>query len=439
MSLTIFDWPRVAARSPDYTLHVNGQTVELLTAIDGAVAIWDGEGPVEIEVRLRDRQLLERSVRVLPLRYGVEVERSASGFRFHLPGPSDAVIEVDDFPTLYLFYGQPLANSPHPGDPGVRILEAGRFHDLGLVRVGPGETLWIEGGAILHGAVRAENASGCRIGGRGIIDNRYFRRGSGQGHRNAILIADSEEVQVEGLTCIEPQTWTVKTANAAHVDIHHVRVVGDLQASDGIDITGSRHVRVSHCFVRSNDDCLAVKSVEYHWPEKRRDWCQDVEDILFEHCLLYKFGGGSAMELGHEFRCESVRDITFREIDVLAAHRFGSVFSIRNCDGATIENVLYENIRIDHHYNELIGFRIIRSRYSQSETRGHVRNVQLRHVAIQETPFNAGYTVSHIGGWDEGHVFENIGIEAMTFGGRPVRHPDDIDLYTKYCHNLTFR
>jgi len=32
---------------------------------------------------------------------------------------------------------------------------------------------------------------------------------------------------------------------------------------DGIDVVGSEDVSISNCFVRSNDDCVAIKAVDY--------------------------------------------------------------------------------------------------------------------------------------------------------------------------------
>jgi len=80
--------------------------------------------------------------------------------------------------------------------------------------------------------------------------------------------------------------------------------------------------------------------------------------------------GGQAMEIGHELRTASVRDIRFRDCDVLAVHGHGGVFGIHNADRATVSDVLYENIRVEHHYEKLVDFRIVKSRWSKDDQRG---------------------------------------------------------------------
>jgi hypothetical protein len=161
--------------------------------------------------------------------------------------------------------------------------------------------------------------------------------------------------------------------------------------------------------------------------------------VRVEDSALLSYGGGSAMELGHEFRCERVRNVAFRRMDILGVHQYGSAFSIRNCDAALIENVLYEDIRVEHHYNELIGFRIIKSRYSKSPTRGRVRGVTLRRVQVDLTPHNPGYSLSHLGGYDADHAFEDVLFEDFRYGGQRVARPDDFDLYVKHTRGLVFR
>lgn len=49
----------------------------------------------------------------------------------------------------------------------------------------------------------------------------------------------------------------------------------------------------------------------------------------------------------HELNVEEVRNVTFRDIDVLSVHGHGAVFSIHNYGQAVVEEVLLEDIRID--------------------------------------------------------------------------------------------
>lgn len=62
----------------------------------------------------------------------------------------------------------------------------------------------------------------------------------------------------------------------------------------------------------------------------------------------------------------------------------------------------------------------------------------LRDVHIEESAFNPGYSVSHIGGRDEAHGVDGVRFEGCTYGAGPLRSLDDFDCYTKYARGIVF-
>jgi polygalacturonase len=185
-----------------------------------------------------------------------------------------------------------------------------------------------------------------------------------------------------------------------------LRQISDQGGRDGIDIVGSRGVRVHDCFLRNGDDNIAVKALDVRRfasgcqdspGDFDGDWTGPVHDILVEDCAFYNDCGGCAMEIGYETRTDSMADITFRNIDVMAVHQFGSVFGIHNGDRARVENVRWENIRVKHHYDKLIDFRVLHSRWNRDAERGTIRNISLKNIRVQESVYNEGYSVSLIG------------------------------------------
>jgi hypothetical protein len=120
-------------------------------------------------------------------------------------------------------------------------------------------------------------------------------------------------------------------------------------------------------------------------------------------------------------------------------HEFGSVFGIHNGDRAKVENVVWDNIRVDHHFDTLIDFRTLNSRWNVDAERGSVSNVTLRNIKVLQTIHNSGYTVSIISGYDAAHPVTGVTIENFELGGRLVRNADDLDLVTRHAHGITFR
>ena len=126
-------------------------------------------------------------------------------------------------------------------------------------------------------------------------------------------------------------------------------------------------------------------------------------------------------------------------IDVLAVHNFGSVFGIHTGDRALVENITWENIRVEHHYDKLIDFRVLWSRWNRDAERGTVRNVTLRNIRAVQIPPNVGYTLSVIAGYDADHPISGVTFEDFELGGRRVSNADQLDLVTRHAHDLVFR
>ena len=221
------------------------------------------------------------------------------------------------------------------------------------------------------------------------------------------------------------------------VSVSNVREIGRVISSDGIDVVGSQHVLIENCCLRNNDDCIVIKSCPGDSPVGV-DWRGDVAQVLVRGCLLWNAEAGNALEVGHELQTQSIRDIRFEDIDILCVHGHGAAFSIHNGDRALVEDITFEDIRVEHHFEKLIDFRVIKSRFNHDEERGQVRNIRLRNIAVVESPFNPGYTVSLIGGYDSRHTVEGVHFENFVLGGRKMTSADDLLLFTRHCADITF-
>jgi hypothetical protein len=434
-TLVIPSWPRILPRAHEYTLSVNGAAVPVLSCSVGRHATFEFRGRVEVAIET-PQPVTEVTIR--PKSRGIAWRAEGNVVRFALERPENLMIELDRLPHLFLFAFAPDAHRPDPAAPGVRYFAAGQVYETGEIALGAGETLYVEAGAVVRGCVVAEASAGVTIAGRGILDGSYYRRGTEEGPRRTILAHQCRDLTVRDVLIVEPSAWTCHLVACEDARIEGLRILAELSGSDGIDLAGCSRVAVEGCFIRSYDDCVAVKALDLKVAGREVRGSCNSEDIAVRRCALYCDGGGSAMEIGHELRGDFVRNVLWEDIDVMGEHLYGSVFSIRNGEHATVENVTYRDIRVEHYYNELVGFRIMRSRYSREEERGHVRNVVLENVRVEESPYNAGYSLSHIGGWDDAHAFETVVFRDFWHGERQVLCADDIDLYVKYARDVRF-
>jgi hypothetical protein len=429
--VTDYPWPRSHPRSRFFRLRIDGEPVTVLETdiADFAIVALREAAPVEVEL---DAPIGEAVVR--PLSRGIAAEVDGKVCRFGLPVPDRLSIEIDRLKPLYLFANAPEADAPAPDALGVHYFGAGQVHEVGELHLSAGETLYIEGGAIVKGCVRAEEAEGLTIRGQGILDGSYYTRGVDS--TRTILLNKCSGIEIRDLTIIRPTVWTIHLNVCRDIRVANVKQIAWGLGSDGVDIVSCRNVVVEDCFLRNGDDCVVVKA---RAPEDYPGWDTDVENVLVQRCTLANNGGGNATEIGYELRTPSVRNITFRDCDVLCVEGYGAAFGIHNGDRATVSNVLYEDIRVEHYFTFLIDFRIVASRYGRDAEHGQVRNVHLRNIRVRQSIYNAGYSVSLIGGMDPQHTIEGVAIEELYLDELKITDPDQLDLYVRNASGIEIR
>ncbi|GAB4488262.1 MAG: hypothetical protein Fur0016_00490 [Anaerolineales bacterium] len=434
MTLSTYTYHPSCPSSPAYSLLAERVVQFVYHTAAADFTSFGADSPVRVEVTLPAGA---GAAAVHPLRLGIKTEQQEDAICFTLPGAGNYVLQVEGINPLFIYVNPLDLNLPQAG-PNVRRIPAGTVLDAGKLTLQSGETLCIEPGAVLRGTLRVSSAENITICGGGILDGGCVA-GKPAGPRHKLLVVEGcQNVTIRDIILIQPESWMLVIGACRAVRIQNVREIGAVISSDGIDVVGSRDVLIENCCLRNNDDCIVIKSCPGDIPSGV-DWRGDVENVTARNCVLWNAPAGNALEIGHELQAEHIRNIRFEDIDILCVHGHGAPFSIHNGDRAVVENVVYENIRVEHHYDKLIDFRIMRSRFNQDEERGQVRNVTLRNVDVTESVFNPGYTVSIIGGWDADHTIEGVHFENFRLGGRHVLKPEDLPLYTSHCETITFR
>lgn len=378
---------------------------------------------------------------IRPLSRGIASQMSGGTLRFAIAGPEKLQVEIHGKPLLYIYALPPSPAAPT--GPRVRRFEGGRVHNVGLLHLRDGETLWLEPGAVVRGSIRSERTAHVRIAGYGMLDGGYWPETEGA-RRKAIVLDHCRNARVEDILMVSPCQWMLVLGGCADISVRGVRQIADDVSSDGIDICGSRRVHIAGCCLHNGDDNIAIKAIHNRSGQDERvptgfpdeEWNEPVEDVLVEKCTFYKIRGGSAMEIGYETSTASIRNIRFRDIDVLAVHEFGSVFGIHNGDRACVDGVEWNDIRVEHHYDKLIDIRVVKSRWNLDAARGSIRNITLRDIRVIQSPFNAGYTLSVISGYSAAHPVSNVLLQRFELGGRIVRDADDLDLVMRHVQGL---
>lgn len=420
------------ALSLHFSVAVNDQSVPVCATGVSAFFVVAFEGTLDIEVTV---QAPLHNVSLRPLSRNNVPEIEGQIIRFSLDRPGNWSLEIDGMMPLFVCANALETARPADNDPSVHFFASGQTHDIDTLHICSGETVYIEGGAVVRGAIQAADAQNIAIRGHGILDGSVF---GPDDRRRSIQWEKCQDVLLEDLVMIHPSMWMVTAALCDRVHVRNLKQIGEVVSSDGIDVVGSQDVLIEGCFLRNNDDCIAVKSTNHsaRRHSKYSDWRRDVRGVEVRGCVFLNARAGNVMEIGFELQADSISDITFRDIDVLCGHGEGGVFTIHNGDHATVSRIVWEDIRVEHFYDKLVDFRILNSRWSGDDERGQIRDVRLSNIRVAKDIYN---TPSLIGGYDENHTVEGVRFENFFIGDQAITSADDLHLFHKHASDICFR
>jgi len=423
--------PMAASGAPDYVVRVNGTPISVYNTQVAACAIFSFSG--EIKVTVTPLAAVE-SVALRPLSYGIKPMQEDNTISFGLTEPCQLSLEVNGSTRhpLFLFANPLETDVPKPDDPGVRFYKGGQIHNVGLVTLKDNDTVYIQGGAIVRGAFLAQDAKNVNIMGRGILDGS----GYGKGKQRMAQFARCEDLHLQGITIVNSGHWTVVLDRSKDVSINNLKIINWRDWDDGIDICGSRDVLVRDCFIRTKDDCIAVKSVNYQWDGfDVNSVDHESRDIVITDSVLWNGIWGNAFEIGFETRTETIRDIVFKNNDIIHVQGSEGTLSIHNGDRARVSNVLYEDIRIERVQGILFDLKILHSRYTKDTEPGHIMNILFKDIKVSGDRFPP----SIIQGFDETHRIQDVQFENVTIQGKPIKSLKDGRFKNSHSDNITFR
>jgi len=443
---TLYAAPEGAPVSKDYALTVDGQEAAVygIPSRYGhpvCFSYFDIAGPVKIKVTVNFLPGGEiEGLTVHPLALGITARRDGNTFTFTVERTGSITLLVNgDYENrpLHLFVNPP----DHPPPPGAIVFGPGK-HVLGYdkpIRLKSGQTLYIAGGAWVEGIVRAPDAHGVRIMGRGVLSQSTVQGKHYAGGDTAplgIVLTDCQNVIVEGI--IETRAvggWCGIALNCEGVRVRNYHVLAPvIWSSDGFNPCNSRYVLIEDSFFRTGDDCIAIKGTAggsiLSSPHIPPDTQPAVENIAVRRCVFWNDSNG-VLVIGPETRAKHIRNIFYSDCDVIYRARHGAdlgVFGILSLHGTEITNVRYEDIRVEHCNNQLFCFRFTEKIFSipgDQSFPGGISGVSIRNVSVG---YQAKGPRSEFSGWSADKQIRDVSIEGLRYGGEVVQNAEDMGL-----------
>lgn len=308
-------------------------------------------------------------------------------------------------------------------DPDVLRFKAGQIYRDITIRPRNGQTVFIEGGAVVIGHIEASGVS-CHINGPGVL-NCYPEKGKG------IYLHKCHDSSLKNLIVLNKASWATAVCMCSNVKIDNWHAVSTYSPydkagvnNDTCDLFGSNTVTITRGFSYCHDDAFCIKSHKFAWKG-------EVYDVSYDDCISYAVDGGNGIDLGYELN-ENVRNLSYKNMYIVRSNgtrgemRRGAI-ALHNAAEGTVDGVTYENIYVEDPREFGFHMAILESEYSlgtDPETKqnlywtkpGFVKNVKVKNLHILKTP-PYGYYIS---GYDENHKF-NIEFDGLYIGGKKVK------------------
>ncbi len=407
--------PTGEALSADYEVWADGRKVDVYSArvLDPPFAgkEWDFGGPYafanfDMDGRITVRIVSKRSLRATVIRpEPADVHLKVIDdhtLTLNLDGPRKISVEPDGKRGPLLLFANPIeTDAPKAGATNVIFFGPG-LHKPNLIQARDNQIVYLAGGAVVKGSIVARGTN-IHIRGRGILDGSDYEWRKGP-HGVTVGIYGTN-ISVSDITIRGSSHWTIVPRGSRQVTVRNVKLCGSrVQNDDGINPCNSQDVLITDCFIRSDDDCVALKGLDLKTPDN------NVERITVENCILW-CDRARIFLLGHESRAGFMRDVKLRNLDII--HFTMTPFLFEPGEDMRLENLRVENVRIHGEgQKELIRLKPVVNQYMQKKVPGFIRDVRFKNIVVTGRP--GAYGVKLAGADPEHNVrdvmFENVSI-----------------------------
>lgn len=441
---------------PLFSVTLNGQPTRLHDFQEGSLAIFTVDGGVKVHVRT-GFEVFEADVR--PASAGAQpvIDPDHSGVMFTLRSATPVTVEFNRYTehTLHLLAGAPETHPIVGPAPHVRYFGPGE-HRAGVIELMSGETVYLADGAWVHGRIVSHNTHDITVSGRGVLDGTGVEApDTPHGPQGMVYLDHTTNAHLEGVTVFNSGLWTIHIQGSQRVWVNGVRVLNasSRNGNDGIDVDSSSDVDLRNLFIRTGDDCIAIKNL----------LDVPVQHIRVSKAVLWNMPeGGNGVEVGYELRSHPIRDIVFDDIDMIHVEH-GAALGIHNGDSASVEDVTFSNIRIEDVRRKLIDFEIFYTAWSKdhpavdwsemirrmdrggardgrvvesaddvrehSAMRGSISNIFVRNVEIT----GGGMPYSVLSGFDSTHRISDVHICKVNYRKMPLASVEAMQLFIDYA------
>ncbi|MEF2248570.1 hypothetical protein [Paenibacillus sp. IITD108] len=387
------------------------------------------------------------SFEIVPRSLGIKGERQGDAISFELSRQVPVSLVLDGNykgKVLHLFAQTPETDIPDKNDPNVIFFEPG-FHDLGDYGEPPlmlqsNQTLYISGGAVVRGRVRADNANNITIRGRGILLNDY--RSNDEFDDIALTLGYVSDSEVRDIIVNrDAASWTAAMHGSSDIRVTNYKAVSPrFASSDGFNINSSHDIVFDGAFIHSADDAVAIKGLSHEEPKD----ALPIYNITYKNAQLWA-DANNAIGIGAETVAPYFKNITFSNIDIL--HNYDdrdhpdvlpdrSAINIFALQGTEFSGITFENIRVEKakrfiniQMAETFYFGALQGNWAWP---GSISGITYKNIES----YSDGSNEIKLEGWSNDRLISDINFENIKVNGKKLKKDDPLFTVNEYVKDI---
>jgi Glycosyl hydrolases family 28 len=338
---------------------------------------------------------------------------------FTVSGPSKIMVEINKLNPLAIFADPLEINPPKQGDVNVVFFGPG-ISNPGTIKLQSNQTIYIAGGAVVNGNITGTDVQNVKIMGRGIL----------QGY---VRVDGASNLRFDGIIVHNQfSSWTNTLTNCHHSEYNNVKVISYSipWGTDGINPVGCTFFTINDCFIRTGDDCIAIKC----------NYGQHVDSISITNNILAGYNSNDGVTLGFELDGSPIENVLVKNCDVLYARGNNSVqghsgFSIISDGPGYVSNIRFEDIRVEENVEfKNFELKVTTGHLYVIDRPGHIKGVYLKNIVWEKA--DAPIVLS---GHGPGNMVEDVTFDNCTVHGKLLKSIADAHFeINPYVRNIKF-
>lgn len=397
---------------------------------DASMVQFDMDEPVEVMVKKNNGYFSQVDIR--PLRHNIAYDRKGNTILFRMDEPRYLSLEFDGdrLHNLHLF-ANPMQKEVYEESKGNVIYFGPGVHrpdDLpnNQIRIKSNTVVYLAPGAVVRAKLLIDHAENVRIIGRGILDHPI----------RGIEVTDSRNVEIDGVTVVNPDHYTVFGGGSSDITIRNLKSFSIKGWSDGIDLMCCRNVTIDNVFMRNSDDCIALYNHRWHWKGGSSDI--DVSNSVLWADIAHPINIGGHGDPDNE-EGEVIERLKFKNIDILEHDEDDPPYRGAMCvvlgDNNIARDILFEDICVESIQEGMLFHLEVQFNPKYNKTPGKkIENVTFRNISYS----GYGESKSLIKGYDKERTVSHITFENVLVNGEKLTGLSDF-VTNSYISDIKFK